>query len=531
MNAENTAVERARELFRAGRYAEAESTLTTAFRNGLVPGASAFWLLADIEKELGHPEREIRALEGLLAVFRADDDTVIGRLWARAAMLRERLGDPDGALAAWKSAVGTAPDIPELHRGLARARLNAQEIAGVAVSASELLNRFPRHVFSHVYHGHMKKALGDRAAAAASYRHALVLDPGCGEALYNLAEMHQADGSESLLTQATELVNREDAAAADLINAAFAAARVLDREGRFRQALDYLALANQWAQSECERRGLRYDRDAEEASVARIMSDYPRTAFDTAIGSLPIELVPIFVIGPPRSGTTLIEQILSCHSQVEAAGEITAAPRCESAFRRARSAAGRDGPLDPADATDAELLENARERYIDALFERGLSGPRVVDKLPANFRIAGFLRAMFPDSPIVHCVRDLRATGFSLYNANFGAHEPWYHDLGHIAHYLRLYRKLMSHWQDVLDPPCIDVSYEQLVANPEKQIAVLLENADLPFEPACLEFYRNDRPVLTASHEQVRQPAYTSAIDHWRNYSDWLGPVAELPPR
>lgn len=531
MSADNTAIDRARQLFRDGRYAEAESTLTTAFRNGLVPGASAFWLLADIENELGRPQRELRALESLLAVFRSDDDAAVARLWARVATLRERLGDQDGALVAWKSAVAAGPDIPELHRGLAQARLNTQDIAGATASASELLSRFPRHVFSHVYNGHMKKALGDRAAAAESYRHALALDPGCGEALYNLAEMRNADGSASLLTQATELVNRDDAPAADRINAAFAAARILDREGSFRQAFDYLALANQWARSECERRGIRYDRRAEEAVVARIIRDYPRTAFDTAIGRLPIELVPIFVIGLPRSGTTLIEQILSCHSEVEAAGEITAAQRCESEFRRARSTAGRDGPLDPTNATDAELLENARERYVDALFERGLSGPRVVDKLPANYRITGFLRAMFPDSPVVHCVRDLRATGFSLFNANFGAHEPWYHDLGDIAHYLGLYRKLMSHWQAVVDPPCIEVSYEQLVADPEERITALLENAGLPFEPACLEFYRNERPVLTASHEQVRQPAYTSSIDHWRNYSEWLGPVAGLPGR
>ncbi len=185
------------------------------------------------------------------------------------------------------------------------------------------------------------------------------------------------------------------------------------------------------------------------------MAQYSRMTFRAPIDDLPVEFVPIFVVGPPRSGTTLIEQILSCHTRVEAGGELTAARRSESEFRRARAAAGRDGPVDPMHKVDAGLLEAARERYVEALFERGLSGSVIVDKLPANFEIAGFLRAMFPDAPIVHCVRDLRATGFSLYNANFGAHEPWYYDLEDLAHYLRLYRRLMSHWHDVITPPLI----------------------------------------------------------------------------
>lgn len=529
MDADDTALAEAHRLFLAGRIDDAESTLAAALKDGVVPTPAALQLLADIERKKGRAGAELRTLEALLTVFRSDDQTAVARVWARVAMLRDRQGDPDGAAAAWRRAVIGAPDVAAFHFGLARARFNAGDIGGMRESASELLELFPERAFTHVYAGHVKKAVGEKSEAARSYRRALGIDSNCGEALYNLAEMRGAGGSASLLEQATHVAGREDVSAADRVNAAFAAARILDRDQRFRDAFDYLARANEWAQTESARHGLHYDRDRAQAGVERTIAEYPRATFETAIDDLPVDLVPIFVIGPPRSGTTLIEQILNSHSLIETAGEFTAAVRFEAAFREARSKAGRDGPVDPANAVDAELLETARERYVDALFERGLGGPRIVDKLPANYRIAGFLRAMFPAAPIVHCVRDLRATGFSLFNANFGAHEAWYHDLGDIAHNLNLYRQLISHWESVLEPAFTNVSYEQLVEAPDERIARLLDRLDLPFESVCLAFHESDRPVLTASHEQVRRPVYTSAVNHWRNYSEWLGPVAALP--
>lgn len=527
----DSALERARQLCQSGRPAAAEPALLAALKSAINITPEAYRLLADIEQALDNPARELRALESLLAALRGEDDpTVAARIWARVAVLRSRLGDAQGALAAWQSASRAAPDALMLQEGLARARFAAQDLAGIRSSARELLRQFSGHPFAHLYHGHLQKALGETAAAAASYRRALELDPQCGEALYNLVELPEYEVSTALRARAMALAERDDLPPSERINAAFAAARILDRERRFRDAFEYLRRANEWARSESQKSGRRYDRAAAEARFAQTIAQYPRTTFRAAIGPLPVEFMPIFVIGPPRSGTTLIEQILSSHSCVETGGELTAAPRSELKFRRARAAAGRHDPVDPAHPVDAGLLEAARERYVEALFERGLSGPLVVDKLPANFEIAGFLRAMFPDAPILHSVRDVRATAFSLYSANFSAHESWYHDLGDLAHYLNLYRRVMHHWQDVIKPPLTAISYERLVRAPEEQIPALLQVAGLAFEPSCLEFYRSARPILTASHAQVRRPAYTSAIDHWRNYSDWLGPVAALSP-
>ncbi|MDZ7669338.1 MAG: sulfotransferase [Gammaproteobacteria bacterium] len=196
-----------------------------------------------------------------------------------------------------------------------------------------------------------------------------------------------------------------------------------------------------------------------------------------------MDVTPIFVIGLPRSGTTLIEQILASHPRVEAGGELTAAMQCEQEFRQQRHAAGRTGRVEASDATDRALLETARERYLEALFERNLDAPFIVDKLPANFRIAGFLRLLFAAAPIMHSRRQGAATCFSLYNANFAGHEPYYHDLEHLAHYYGQYRRLMQHWHEVVEPPLHTVHYEALVTDPARQIPALLHAPVLDQHP------------------------------------------------
>ena len=256
----------------------------------------------------------------------------------------------------------------------------------------------------------------------------------------------------------------------------------------------------------------------------------PDYTFCSALEPLPIDLALVFIIGLPRSGTTLIEQILASHGDVHTGGELVFARKCEHEFRERRTATGRTGPVNPADPVDAELLAAARERYIDSLFERDLDGPWIVDKLPANFEIAGFLRLMFRDAILIHSRRDPRATCFSLYWANFGSHEPWYHDCEHLAHYHRQYRRLMVHWNNVIPAPFIEVVYEDLVRDPKARIPALLKAIGLPFDAACLTYYDHERLILTASHNQVRRPIYTSAIDHWRHYFEWLGPLKDLPP-
>lgn len=450
--------------------------------------------------------------------------------WGRLATKQARRGDWFNAGRAFERVIELIPGDQRGWEGLARARFALQDLEATRRLATDMQSRFPDSAFPYLLAGHLHKAHGETAAAIGAYRDALQREPANGEALFGLVELQVPTPDDPVARQAREVAEDNGAPVADRINAGFAAGRILDRAGRYEAAFGQFRQANDLAREDLSRQNIVYEPEQREQEIGRRITRYPASSFETKLPPLPIDLTPIFVLGMPRSGTTLIEQILASHPQVEAAGELTTAHECENRFLAARESAGRSGPVDPADPGDASLLEDAREQYIDALFERDLDGPWIVDKMPANFELIGFLRLLFPAAPILHSIRDPRATGFSLYSANFGGHDPYYHNLDHLAHYYQQYQRIMTHWQSALPGPLIDVRYEALVTHPEEQIPALVEAAGLPPHDDCLAFHRTKRPVLTASHTQVRQPVYRSAIDHWKHYKPWLGPLLTLDP-
>lgn len=510
------ALERARVMHRAGDDLAAEALLLESLEE-LAGSMEAMILLAAVEQALTRPERELRALERALMAG-ADH-----RYWKRVGSLRAQLGDWAAGASAFQRAAEAGGDDAAAWEGLARARFAEADLDGARSVARSLAERFPERAFTHLFLGHLDKVSGDRSAAETHYRRALDIDRRSGEALFALADLGCADAE--LRRNARRLADDDRTDGVQRINAAFAAARLLDTDGNFEDAVRYFRLANDLARDDLATRGIRYQPGAVEAEVSETLRCYGAESFTAVLEPLPIELRPIFVMGLPRSGTTLVEQILAAHPRVQAGGELTAGPICERWFRERRHAEGREGPVGEA---DAGLLAEARERYVDALFERDLDAELVVDKLPGNFRIAGFLRLLFPEAPMIHTVRDPRATCWSLYSANFGGHEPYYHDLHHLAHYHGQYVRLMQHWRAVLPDPPADVRYEALVREPRAGIQALLELVGLEPHPDCFRFHQHQRPIFTASHAQVRQPVYTHAVDHWRHYQRWLGPLAEL---
>ena len=330
-----------------------------------------------------------------------------------------------------------------------------------------------------------------------------------------------------MLRRACRIADDAALPAADRINAAYAAARLLDRQDRFEAAFDRFRMANDLARSDLAAMNVRYVPDDEAARVDSTMARYPTAVYQYALRPVDIGLKPIFVLGLPRSGTTLVEQILAAHPNVQSVGELPAGRECERWFEAQRRQHGRQGP---PGAEDAELLDLARQRYFDALLARDLDTELIVDKLPGNYLIAGVLRLMFPTSPIIHCVRDPRATAWSLYTSNFGGHAPYYHDLSDLAHFCRQHLRLMAHWHATMPDPPIAVTYEALVERPGETIGSLLERLELEPDAACFDPAASARakPIFTASHSQVRRPIYTHAVDRWRRYERWLQPLSSL---
>jgi hypothetical protein len=248
--------------------------------------------------------------------------------------------------------------------------------------------------------------------------------------------------------------------------------------------------------------------------VTRTLSAFDRRALEALRPAGLATRRPVFVFGMPRSGTTLAEQILASHSQVHGAGEVL--------FWQF---AADDELAAPAPQRAATIAALGR-RYLE-LFAALPSAPvRVIDKLPSNFKNLGLIHAALPEARFIHLERHPLDTCLSIYFQGFSAAHAYATDLGDLAHYYREYRRLMAHWRATLPSHLLlEVRYEELVDEPETWSRRMLEHIGLPWDPRCLEFHRSDRPVLTASNWQVRQPIGKSSIGRWRRYERFLEPL------
>ncbi|MGH8232071.1 MAG: sulfotransferase family protein, partial [Steroidobacteraceae bacterium] len=236
---------------------------------------------------------------------------------------------------------------------------------------------------------------------------------------------------------------------------------------------------------------------------------------------------PIFIVGLPRSGSTLIEQILASHSQVEGTQELADIPRMVAALQ------GRE--TDVADPRYPGVLASMSADEFTRLGETYLRDTRVfrrdrplfIDKMPNNFRHIGLIHLMLPCSKIIDARREPMACCFGNFKQLFAHGQEFTYSLEDIARYYRTYLELMRHWQSVLPGRVLRVQYEDLVTDLSANVRRLLDYCDLAFEPACLDFHKTERSVRTASSEQVRQPLYREGLDQWRHYQPWLGSLRE----
>ena len=257
-------------------------------------------------------------------------------------------------------------------------------------------------------------------------------------------------------------------------------------------------------------RGIEFDAEAHAARVLDIMNAYPAGSFQSLPRASHDSELPVFIVGVPRSGTSLTEEILASHPDAHGAGELN---EIASGLRHRSQEA-----LDAAAAPYlARLRELAAESCPDAL--------RVTDKMPHNFLHLGLAAQLFPRARVVHCVRDPLDAGFSCFTRNFHASHDYATDLGSIGVFIRMHEQLMKHWKAVLPLPIHELRYEDLVEAPERVSRELVEFCGLDWDPAVLRFHESHRPVRTASYAQVRQPIYRTAVGRAKRYERCLEPL------
>jgi tetratricopeptide (TPR) repeat protein len=268
---------------------------------------------------------------------------------------------------------------------------------------------------------------------------------------------------------------------------------------------------------------------AGEAAVTDALIDASRHigSTDAKLRPTPQGPVPIFIVGMPRSGTTLLDRMLSCHSQVRSAGEINDGLR-QLHWVADVVPAGVQGMLEAVRRSRKIDFAELGARYLQQTRWRAQGRPYYIDKLPGNIQMVAFIRRALPHAPILHMVRDPMDVCFSNFKAMFGNISAYSYDMKTLAHYYRLYVRLVRHWHATLPGAMLDVSYEALVSDPATTLRGVLEHCGLAIEDACLHPERNEAPIATPSSIQVREPIHTRAVGQWRHYASQLRPLREL---
>ncbi|MEL7449720.1 MAG: sulfotransferase, partial [Pseudomonadota bacterium] len=318
------------------------------------------------------------------------------------------------------------------------------------------------------------------------------------------------------------IARHEELTSQSLVNFLFALAKASEDAGDFDEA---------WAHYERGNRTQRmlehYDPVQTETVNDDIIEVFSEEFLQRDAGEGCQDDAPIFVVGLPRSGSTLIEQILASHSQVEGTAELPYLGRVATSLNRNRA----DGVRYPQAVLElrGQHFRALGEDYLQRAQVHRIEGkPRFIDKMPNNFPTVGLIHKILPNAKIIDARRYPLDSTFSCYRQLFAKGQTFVYDLSDIGEYFLEYQRMMDHWHAVLPGRVLTVQYEDMVSDPETQIARLLEYCGLPWEDACLSFHSTQRAVRTASSEQVRQPIYTSSVHYWRNYEKYLGELIEV---
>jgi tetratricopeptide (TPR) repeat protein len=410
------------------------------------------------------------------------------------------------------------------YRNLKAAMLNRIGEYGQSLAIyTEVLEEYPKQAKVWMSYGHALKTSGRSPESIAAYRRCIELAPQLGEAYWSLANLKTFHFGAEEVSAMREQLARSDLSNEDRFHFHFALGKALEDAGDYAGSFQHYAEGNRLRRAEVD-----YDADRTSASVRRSRALYTRQFFAERAGFGTPEPDPIFIVGLPRAGSTLVEQILSSHSQVEGTMELPDINGIVKALLRDDVGGGSTRYPDVVASLGRADLADLGERYLQQTrIQRKTSAPFFIDKMPNNWAHVGLIHLILPNARIIDARRHPLSCCFSGFKQHFARGQHFSYDLRDIGRYYRDYVELMAHIDAVLPGRVHRVVYERMVDDTEGEVRRLLDYCKLPFEEACLRFYENERAVRTASSEQVRRPIFRDAVEHWRNYEPWLGPLRE----
>jgi tetratricopeptide (TPR) repeat protein len=382
----------------------------------------------------------------------------------------------------------------------------------------------PNNPGIHLTLGHALKTTGQQKEAIAAYTKAYSLKPDFGDAYWSLANLKTYRFDDAQIAAMREREASPSTQLTDRYHLCFALGKALEDHGRYEESFTYYERGNRLKREE-----VGYDWRRITKEIDRQIEFCTPSLFADNAGSGCTAKDPIFILGLPRAGSTLLEQILASHSQVEGTMELP------NILALAHKLGGRrrvdeepEYPANLGELTREELTQYGKAFIKDTAIHRKTSTTFFIDKMPNNFRHIGLIHLILPNAKIIDARRSAMGCCFSGFKQLFAEGQEFTYGLEEVGHYYSDYVRLMDHWDSVLPGKILRVRYEDVVADLEPQVRRLLDFCELPFEEACLNFHQTERAVRTASSEQVRQPIFKSGVDQWANYSLWLDPLREI---
>jgi len=370
--------------------------------------------------------------------------------------------------------------------------------------------------------GHALKTKGDNEAGIAAYKAACDARPDHGEAYFSLANLKTYKFTDGEMDVMKAQLDTPDLTYRDRVHFLFALGKAYEDRKLYKESFDYYEQGNTLGRIQ-----MRYEADKMTLELEAQANVCTAELFDKQKGRGCMAPDPIFIVGLPRAGSTLLEQIIASHSLVDGTQELG------NILSLAHKLRGRGRTIEDAEYPrilhdlDAEQLKKFGEQFIEDTRIHRKTAPYFIDKMPNNFRHIGLINLILPNAKIIDARRHPMACCFSGFKQHFAEGQEFTYGLENVGSYYRDYVKMMDHWDAVLPNKILRVQYEDVVADTETQVRRILEYLGLPFEQACLEFHKTKRSVRTASSEQVRQPIFKSGLEQWRNFEPWLDPLKE----
>jgi len=514
------------EHYREQRYDEAEALLVKALRKN-PEDVDALRFLAMTYRAQGKKSDDAEALLRKATKIAPDFHQAHSNL---GHMLIDNRKSTE-AITTFQTVLSLRADDDDAYFGLGRAYTHIGDIASAADAYRKSIELNPELPGSHMSLAHALKTLGNQADALTHYRKAIQLKPDLGESYWSMANLKTCRFEQAEIDAMEEQIQSDELSSQARVNLEFALGKAYEDKQEYSLAWQHYHEGNQQQRMQVD-----YDSVDHELHLQKIAEVFDAELIAAHRTSGHPEQGPIFVVGLPRSGSTLVEQILASHSQVEGTAELPNIAAIAEGTSRYRH----DGLIYPQTATILTARDFAAygKEYLQQVAHYRVEGaPFFIDKMPNNFMHVGWIRLTLPNARIINTRRYPVDSCLGVYKQLFAKGQTFTYDIFELSEYYRCYVDIMNHWHDVLPGEVLDVHYEDTVTDLESQVHKILDFCGLPFEEQCLRFYETKRAVRTASSEQVRQPIYRGALGLWKQYGeamdtwreDFDGIIAALP--